>query len=47
MGKADTKYPIIFYLECSKYVKCFCIIPSAFDVKETSVKVRQTGLNVL
>lgn len=23
-----------FYLECSKYLKCFCIIPSAFNVKE-------------
>lgn len=32
-----------FHLECSKYLKCFCIIPSAFNVKETSIKVRQIG----
>ena len=42
-GKADTKYLMVFHLENSKYLKCFCIIPSAFHLKESSIKVRQIG----
>lgn len=42
-GESWYHVSIHFYLDCSKYLKCFCIIPSAFNVKETSIKVRQTG----
>lgn len=34
LGKADTKYLIISIWTAPNMLKCFCIIPSAFHVKE-------------